>query len=67
LLVDIVGLGLEGLEVLLNLVDDRGVFQDGAVVAEVDAGGLVLQNLQSAAGIVIALLEVAEGGGGAAT
>jgi hypothetical protein len=66
LLVDIVGFRLERLEVLLDLVDDLGVVEDGAVLLEVDGGGLLLQLLQAAAGVVVAFLEVGEGGGGGA-
>ena len=64
LAVDIVGSGLEGLEVVLNLVDDGLVLQDTAVVAEVNGLGLLGQGLDLAAGLVVALLEGVEGGGG---
>jgi hypothetical protein len=63
LLVHIVGFRLERLEVLLDLVDDLGVVEDGAVLLEVDGGGLLLQLLETAAGVVVAFLEVGEGGG----
>merc|ERR1712058_8436 len=66
LLVNVVCLGLKGLEVLLDLVDHSSVLEDGAVIAEVDAGGLVLENRQAAAGLVISLLEVVQGAGRAA-
>lgn len=60
LLAHIVRLGLECLEVLLNLVDDGRVFEDGAVVSEVDRHRLILQMEHQAAGVVIALLEVGQ-------
>jgi hypothetical protein len=66
LAVDIVGSGLEGLEVVLELVDDGLVLQDAAVVAEVNGLGLLRQDLDLAASIVVALLESLEGGGGLA-
>jgi hypothetical protein len=55
--VNIVRRGLEGAEVLLNLVDDGLVLQDRAVVREVDLGGLFGELLDATAGIFIALLE----------
>ena len=60
----IVCLGLEGLELLLDVVDDGLVLEDAAVVAEVDVGRLLGENSQLAARIVVALLEGLEGGGG---
>lgn len=63
---DIVGGGLEGLEALLDLVNDGLVLQDGAVLGEVDGGGLLRQLLDLAAGILVALLEGLEGGDGLA-
>lgn len=63
---DIVGNGLEGLEVVLELVDDGLVLQDAAVVAEVNGLGLLGQDLNLAASLVAALLESLEGGGGLA-
>jgi hypothetical protein len=67
LLGHIICLGLEALEVLLNLVDDSCVLEQGAIVAEVDSGGLIGQDLDPAAGVIVALLEVRERGcGGAA-
>lgn len=51
---------------LLDLVDDLGVFEDRAVVPEVDGLGLVGEHLDFAAGIVVAFFEGREGGGGAA-
>lgn len=49
--------GLEGAEALLDLVDDSLVLEDGAVVGEVDGGGLLGQDLQLSAGILVPLLE----------
>jgi hypothetical protein len=62
LLVNVVSLGLEGFKVLLDFIDDRGVLQDGAVMAEIDGCGLIGQNLDSTTGIVMSLLEVGERG-----
>lgn len=58
--------GLEGLELSLDLVDDGLVAQDGAVVREVDGLGKLGESLEFTAGIVVALLEGLEGGGGLA-
>lgn len=66
LTVDIVGSGLEGLEVVLELIDDGRVLQDAAVVAEVNGLGLLGQDLDLAASLVVALLESLERGGGLA-
>lgn len=63
----IVGLGLESGELLLDVVDDGLVLEDGAVLGEVDGLALLGKDLDLAAGIVIALLERLEGGGGVAT
>jgi hypothetical protein len=63
---DIVGSGLEGLEVVLDLVDNSLVLEGLAVVGEVDGLGLLGQDLDLAAGIIIALLESLQGGGGLA-
>jgi hypothetical protein len=38
--VDVVSDGLEVLELFLSVIDDGGVFEDGAVVSEIDGGGL---------------------------
>ncbi|KKA16138.1 hypothetical protein T310_10285 [Rasamsonia emersonii CBS 393.64] len=57
LAVQIVGGRLEVLEVVLDLIDDLLVFQDLAVVVEVDRLGLLRQHLDLAASIVVALLE----------
>lgn len=62
----IVGLGLEGREALLDFVNDGGVLEDRAVVAEVDGLGLLRENGDLAARVVVALLEGLEGGGGLA-
>ena len=67
LAVDVVLLDLEGGELLLDVVDDGGVLQDGAVVGEVDLLGLLGQDLDLAARIIVALLEGLEGLGGGAT
>ena len=57
LAVEVVGGGLEGIEALLDLVDDSLVLEDAAVVSEVDGGRLLGQLLELAAGVVVALLE----------
>jgi hypothetical protein len=59
---EVVGRGLELLEALLNLVDNGLVLQDAAVVGEVDGGSLLGQQLDLAAGVLVALLESLEGG-----
>lgn len=51
---------------VLELVDDSLVLQDAAVVGEVDLLGSLGEDLNLAAGIVIALLEALEGGRGLA-
>ena len=67
LFIHIVGFGGEGFVVGFDLVDDGAVLEDRAVVGEVDGGGLVLQLLQAAAGVVVTLFELLElRGGGAA-
>lgn len=66
LLVHVVGLGLEALEVVLDLVDYRGVLQERAIVPEVDGLGLVLEDLEFAAGVIVAFFEGCKGRGGAA-
>ncbi len=63
----IVLLGLEGTELLLDIVDDGAVLQDGAVVRKVDFLRLFGEELDFAARVVIALLEGGEGLGGAAS
>ena len=60
----IVSRWFECAEVLLNLVHDGLVLQNGAVVCKVDLGWLFGQQLNPTAGILIALLEGLEGGGG---
>lgn len=66
LLVDVVGDGLEGLEVGLDLVDDGLVLEQGAVVSEVDALGRLGEGLHLAPGVVVALFEGRERAGGVA-
>lgn len=63
---NIVGGGLEALEVLLDLVDDGLVLEHTAVVREVDGLRLLGQNLHLAAGVVVALLEGLQRCGGLA-
>lgn len=66
LAVDIVGSGLEVLEVVLDLINDSLVLQNLAVVGEVDGLGSLAQDLDLAAGVIVALLEGLERGGGLA-
>lgn len=66
LAVDVVGGGLEVLEVVLELVDDSLVLQDAAVVGEVDLLGSLGEDLHLTAGVIVALLEGLEGGCGLA-
>ena len=66
LAVDVVLLGLESVEMLLNVVDDGRVLEDTAVVGEVDGLLLLLKLGELAAGVVVALLEGSERGGGLA-
>lgn len=66
LAVDIVGGGLETLEVVLDLVDDGLVLEHVAVVGKVDGLRLLGKDLDLAAGVVIALLESLERAGGLA-
>lgn len=54
---NIVCCGLEGLETLLDLVDDGLVLEHGAVLGEVDLGGVLRQLLELALGVVVARLE----------
>lgn len=63
----VIGDGLEGAEPLLDLVDDGLVLEDGSVGGEVDGGGLLGEDLELAAGVLVALLEGLEGGDGLAT
>lgn len=63
----VVGLGLVGAELLLDVVDDGLVLEDGAVVGEVDGLGLLGEDGDLAAGVIVALLERLEGGSGVAT
>lgn len=62
----VVGGRLELAEALLDLVDDCLVLERGAVGGEVDGGGLLREQLDLAAGILVALLEGLEGGDGLA-
>lgn len=64
---DVVLLDLEAVELLLDVVDDGGVLEDGAVVGEIDLLGLLGQDLNLAARVVVALLEGLKGLGGGAT
>lgn len=63
LLVDIVSLWLESLVVLLDLVNDLGVLENGTVRSEIDLLRLVLKLLEFSASVVVTLLEVCERGG----
>ncbi len=65
MLVDIIGLWFEAFEVVLDLVNDGGVFQESPVVAEVDVLLLILKDLHLSSGIIVSLLEGCEGGGSA--
>jgi hypothetical protein len=62
----IVRLGLESVELFLDVVDDGLVLEDAAVVLEVDGLRLFGQDRHLAARIVVSLLEGLEGGGGIA-
>jgi hypothetical protein len=53
----IVCLGLEGVELLLDIVDDGLVLEDAAVVLEVDGLRLLGEDGNFAARIVVTLLE----------
>lgn len=64
---DVVLLDLEAVELLLDVVDDGGVLEDGAIVREVDLLGLLRQDLNLTARVVVALLEGLQGLGGGAT
>lgn len=57
---------LERAELLLDVVDDGLVLQDAAVMGEVDGLRLLGEQLNFATGIIVALLESLQGGGGAA-
>lgn len=46
---------------LLNLVDNGGVLEDGLVVCEVYLGRLLRESLNTATGIFVALLKGLEG------
>ena len=60
----VVRLGLECVELLLNVVDDGLVLEDTAVIGEVNGLRLLREDGNLAARIVVALLEGLEGGGG---
>ncbi|KAI6775732.1 hypothetical protein HG530_002490 [Fusarium avenaceum] len=64
---NIVGDGLEGVESLLDLIDDSLVLEDGSVLGEIDGGGLLREVLDLAADVLVALLEGLQGGDGLAT
>jgi len=53
--------------VFFNLVDNSGIFKDGAVVREIDGGGLFGQDLHAATGVFVAFFEGLQGVGGLAT
>lgn len=61
---DVVLLDLEAAELLLDVVDNGRVLEDLAVVGEVDRLGLLVQQLDLAAGVIVALLERLQGLGG---
>lgn len=63
---NIVGGGLEVLELVLDLVDDGLVLQDAAVTGEVDGLRLLGKELNLAARIVVTLLESLQRGSGLA-
>jgi hypothetical protein len=63
---NIVCRGLEGIEMLLNLLDNGLVLQNRTVVYEVDFGGLFGELGHSATGIFVALLKSLERGNGLA-
>lgn len=64
--VHVVGLGLEGLELLLDVVDNGLVLEEAAVGGEVDGLRLLREDRDFAARIVVALLEGLKGGSGLA-
>ena len=63
----IVCLGLECVELLLDVVDNGLVLEDAAVVVEVDGLGLLGEDGDLAAGVVVALLERLQSGRSVAT
>lgn len=63
---NIVGGGLEVLELVLELFDNSLVLQDAAVTGEVDGLGLLGKELDLAARIVVTLLESLQRGSGLA-
>lgn len=58
---DVVLFDLEGGELLLDVVDNGRVLEDLAVVGEVDRLRLLVQQLDLAAGVIVALLEGLQG------
>lgn len=64
---NIVLLGLESVELLLDVGDDVLVLQEAAVVGEVDGLRRLGEDLDFAARVIVALLEVGEGLGGIAS
>lgn len=66
LAVHVVGRRLEGLEVVLDLVDHSLVLEVLAVEGKVNGLGLLGKNGELAAGIIVALLEGLQGGSGLA-
>ena len=60
---NIVRLGLECIELLLDIVDNGGILENGPVVGEVDRLRLFREDSHFTARIVIALLEALESGG----
>ncbi len=64
--IHIILLDLEVIELFLDIGDDVGVAEGVAVGGEVDGLGLLLEELDAAACVVVALFEVGEGVGCAA-
>lgn len=64
---DIVLLWLESIELLLDVGNDVLVLQEAAVLGEVDGLGLLGEDLDLAARVIVALLEVGERLGGVAS
>lgn len=63
----IVLLGLESIELLLNVGNDVLVLQETTILGEVDGLGLLGEDLDFAARVIVALLEVGERLGGVAS
>lgn len=64
--VHIIRHGLELLEMLFDLVDHGSVVERGPVFGEIDSLRLLLQGSDLTAGVIVALFECLEGGGGGA-